>query len=140
ITVRIPPGVDTGSRVRISGEGGPGLNGGRKGDLILAINVAPHSRFERQGDDLKLRLPLDLYTLMLGGEARVPTLDGKTIRLTVPAGTPNGKVFRLSGQGMPRLRSPESRGDLHVTLEALLPARLSERERALVEELRSLST
>jgi curved DNA-binding protein len=138
ITVKIPAGIENGGKVRVSGEGGPGRNGGRKGDLLLVANVLRHPRFERDGDDLRLRLPVDMFTMLLGGEAQVTTLDGKTIKLKVPAGTANGKVIRLSGQGMPRLRNVGTRGDLYVTLEALLPATLSERERELVEELRTM--
>ena len=138
ITVKIPPGVDTGSRIRVAGEGAPGIGGGRRGDLYLVVKVLPHSRFERRGDDLYVKAPTDLYTMLLGGETRVPVMGGKTVALNVPPGTPNGQVFRLSGQGMPRLRAPTTRGDLYVTLEALLPTNLSPRERALVEELRGL--
>lgn len=138
ITVKIPSGVDTGSKIRVAGEGSPGLNGGRKGDLILVVRVTPSTRFERQGDDLRMKLPIDVYTLMLGGQARVTTIEAKNLTLNIPANTPNGKVFRLSGQGMTRLRTPDSRGDLYVTLEALLPVKLSDRERELVEELRGI--
>jgi curved DNA-binding protein len=138
INVKIPAGVDTGSRVRMAGEGAPGIGGGKRGDLILNIRVLPHDRYQRRGDDLEISVPVDLYTLLLGGSARVPIMGGKTIALNVPAGTANGKKFRISGQGMPRLRSPETRGDLYVRLDALLPAALSERERQLFEDLRSL--
>jgi curved DNA-binding protein len=138
INVKIPPGVDTGSRVRVAGEGGPGIGGGSKGDLYLQIKVAPHARFERRGDDLHLKAQTDLYTMMLGGETRVSIMGGKTVTLNVPAGTQNGKTFRITGQGMPKLRVPTTRGDLYVALEAMLPTTLSTKERALVEELREL--
>jgi DnaJ-class molecular chaperone len=137
IQVKVPPGVDTGTRVRVPGEGGPGMNGGTRGDLYLVVNLLPHSRFERKGDDLYTKVPTDLYTLLLGGEARVQMLSGKTVTLTIPAGTQNGKVFRLSGQGMPRPRS-EARGDLYATIEAQLPTQLSDRERELFAELREI--
>jgi curved DNA-binding protein len=139
LTVKIPAGVDTGSRVRVAGEGGQGMGGGKRGDLFLVIKVLPHDRFERRGDDLETTVQTDLYTMMLGGTVRVPIIGGKTITLNVPANTPNGKKFRISGQGMPRLRAPETRGDLYVRLEALLPVSLSSRERELVEELRELT-
>ncbi len=139
ITVKIPPGVDNGSRVRISGEGAPGIGGGPRGDLYLVINVLPHSRFERRGDDLYVRTPVDLYTMLLGGEVKVPVMGGKTVTLKVPAGTQNGKVMRISGQGMPRLRDPHTRGDMYVTLDVSLPVSLSPRERELVEQLRALA-
>jgi curved DNA-binding protein len=139
ITVKIPAGVDTGSRVRVAGEGAQGIGGGKRGDLLLVIKVLPQARFERRGDDLETSVQTDLYTMLLGGTVRVPIVGGKTITLNVPANTPNGKKFRISGQGMPRLRAPETRGDLYVKLEALLPATLSTRERELVEELRELT-
>lgn len=138
LTVKIPVGADTGTRIRVAGEGSPGASGGRRGDLILQVRVLPHVRFERDGADLKAHQPLDLYTFLLGGEIQVQTLDGKRITLNIPAGTPNGRVFRLSGQGMPYLRQAERRGDLFVTVDALLPTRLSEAERTLFEELRQI--
>jgi len=138
ITVKIPAGVDTGARVRVAGEGAQGMGGGKRGDLFLVIKVLPHERFERRGDDLETAVQTDLYTMLLGGTVRVPIIGGKTISLNVPANTPNGKKFRISGQGMPRLRAPVSRGDLYVKLETLLPSSLSTRERELVEELRGM--
>lgn len=138
IKVKIPPGADTGTRVRVAGEGGPGLNGGARGDLYLVVRVAPHPQFERNGADVTVKVPISLYTLILGGQASVPTLGGKTLSLNIPPQTQNGRVFRLSGQGLPLTRSPERRGDLYATLMAELPTSLSERERALFEELRDL--
>jgi len=139
ITVKIPAGVDSGSRVRVAGEGAQGMGGGKRGDLLLVIKVPPYARFERRGDDLETTVQADLYTMLLGGTVRVPIIGGKTITLNVPANTPNGKKFRITGQGMPRLRAPETRGDMYVKLETLLPASLSTRERELVEELRALT-
>jgi len=138
LTVKIPAGVDTGSRVRVSGEGGPGIKGGPRGDLFLVVTVLPHPRFERTAADLKLRTPVDMFTLMLGGEVRVPLLSGKTLTLTIPADTPNGKTFRMRGQGMPKLGRSEERGDLFIVAEAQLPADLSPREQELVQELRAI--
>ncbi len=138
LTVKIPPGVDTGSRVRVAGEGSPGIGGGKRGDLYMVVKVAPNGRFERRGDDLYLKAQTDLYTMLLGGETRVPVMGGKTLTLNIPAGTQNGKVFRVTGQGMPKLRASTTRGDLYVTLEVLLPTRLSTKERELVEELREI--
>jgi curved DNA-binding protein len=139
ITVKIPAGVDNGSRVRVAGEGAQGMGGGKRGDLFLVIKVLPYERFERRGDDLETTVQTDLYTMLLGGTVRVPIMGGKAISLSVPANTPNGKKFRITGQGMPRLRAPETRGDLYVRLETLLPVSLSTRERELVEELRDLT-
>lgn len=140
ITVKIPPGVDTDNRVRIAGEGGMSLNSSKRGDLFLIVRIVPHTQFEREGVNLKIHVHSDLYSLLLGGEVRIPTIDGKTITLNIPAGTPNGKVFRLSNQGMTHLNAPDKRGDLYVTVDALLPTRLSSRERELFEELRKLRT
>lgn len=137
ITVKIPPGIDTGGRVRVPGEGGPGMNGGARGDLYLVVRVQPHPRYERKGDDLSVKVDTSIYTLLLGGQVQVPTLTGKTLTLSVPEQTQNGRVFRLSGQGMPVMRG-ERRGDLYVALSATLPTRLSDRERALFEELRRI--
>ncbi|NTU81680.1 MAG: J domain-containing protein [Chloroflexales bacterium] len=137
ITVKIPSGVDTGTRVRVPNEGAPGLNGGSRGDLYLVVKVLPHSRFERKGDDLTVKVETSLYTLLLGGQTPVPTLAGKTINLNIPEQTQNGRTFRLSGQGMPAMRS-NRRGDLYVVVSAQLPTRLSPRERELFEELRRI--
>jgi curved DNA-binding protein len=137
IKVKIPAGADTGTRIRITGEGRP-IGGGRRGDLLIVTQVLPHERFQRENDDLRVQAPIDLYTMVLGGEARITTLDGKKLTLAIPANTPNGKVFRLSKQGMPRLRSPEVRGDLYVIAEAQLPTALSPGERELFEQLRRM--
>jgi len=138
ITVKIPPGVDNNNRVRVAGEGVLSSAGGRRGDLFLVVHILPHTRFERDGKDLKAHMKAYLYTLVLGGEVRIPTIDGKTITLNIPAGTPNDKTFRLNKQGMPQLNQPEKRGDLYVVVDVLLPTRLSSRERELFEELQSL--
>lgn len=138
ITVKIPAGVDTGGRVRVAGEGRSSINGGPRGDLFLVITVLPHERYERDGQTLRLRTPVDLYTLILGGDVRVPLLNGKTLTLNIPAGTPNGKTFRVRGQGMGRPGQPDGRGDLFVITEAQLPTTLSPHERALFEELQAL--
>jgi len=140
ITVKIPAGADTDSRIRVAGEGSAGIGAARRGDLYLIIKVQPHTRFERQGDDLYVKAQVDLYSMLLGGETRVSVMGGKTVNLNIPAQTQNGKTFRISGQGMPRLRAPETRGDLYVTLEVLLPGTMSPRERALFEELRSMAS
>ncbi|MGQ9927154.1 MAG: DnaJ C-terminal domain-containing protein [Chloroflexaceae bacterium] len=139
ITVKIPAGIDTGNRVRVPGEGAPGMQGGKRGDLYLVVRVQPHPRFERKGADLYTRVEVPLYTLLLGGQVAVPTLAGKTINLSIPEQTQNGRTFRLSGQGMPRMHHAHQRGDLYVTVNAVLPTRLSPRERALFEELRRIT-
>ncbi|MEI8166298.1 MAG: J domain-containing protein [Chloroflexales bacterium] len=137
ITVKIPAGVDVGTRIRVPGEGAPGLNGGTRGDLYLVVKVLPHGRFERKGDDLTVKIETSLYNLLLGGQAAVPTLAGKTISLNIPELTQNGRTFRLSGQGMPAMRA-DRRGDLYVVISAQLPTKLTPRERELFNELRQL--
>src|SRR5690606_31893802 len=105
ITVKIPAGADTGTKVRVPGEGGPGLNGGNRGDLYLVVRVLPHQRYERKGEDLYVKVETSLYTLLLGGQVQVPARDGQTINLTTPEQTQHGRTFRRAGQGVPRLRS-----------------------------------
>ena len=134
LEVTIPPGVKTGSRVRIAGQGGPGIGGGRPGDLYLKVTVLPHPIFKRQGDDLHCEVPVDLYTAVLGGEVRVPTLEGD-VMLKIPPGTQGGQTFRLRGKGMPNLRNPRQRGDLYVKVRLQVPQDLSQRERELFREL-----
>jgi curved DNA-binding protein len=134
IRVTIPPGVRTGSKVRIASKGHPGYSGNLKGDLYLNIAVKPDPVFERDGDDLRCSVDVDLYTAVLGGQARVPTLSGD-VSLRIPAGTQGGQTFRLRGKGMPNPRRPNQRGDLLATVEIHVPEELSPRERELFEEL-----
>jgi curved DNA-binding protein len=117
LQVEIPRGVDTGSRVRLSGQGG----GGR--DLVVVITVRPHPVFTRRGADLERELPITLREALLGGEVPVSTLKGRVL-LTIPPGTQNGTTFRLAGQGMPRLNAPGT-GDLYVRVRVVLPTNLS---------------
>ncbi len=133
IEAKIPPGVKSGSKVRLSGQAQ--TSGGQSGDLYLKIEVLPHPTFTRDGDDLKVNVPVDLYTALLGGTVQVPTLD-RPVELTIPPETPNGKVFRLRGLGMPRLRSPQERGNLYATAQVQLPKDLNEHERQLFQQLR----
>lgn len=140
LEVKIPAGVRDGSRIRIAGEGNPGAGTGPRGDLYLIVALKPHPRFRREDDNLHEDLDVEYTTLVLGGEVAVPTLKGRVL-LKVPAGTANGKQFRLAGQGMPRLKDG-SRGDLLVKVHAVLPGTnglpLSTRERELFDELASL--
>jgi DnaJ-class molecular chaperone len=138
LEVKVPPGVDTGSRVRIAGQGNPGQGGAPAGDMILLITVQPHDRFERKGADLYIDTPVPLTDAVLGGEIEVPTLKGTKLRVTVPANTQNGRSIRLRGQGMPR--SGGNPGDLFARVKVVLPTTLSERERALFEELRAIQS
>jgi curved DNA-binding protein len=137
LEAKIPRGVDTGSRIRLSGQGQPGAAGAPAGDLYLTIELLPHATFQREGDDLKVAVPVDLYTALLGGQSEVRTLD-KSVNLTIPAETPNGKVFRLRGLGMPKLKNPDQRGDLYVTVDVQLPRQLSAPEKELLAQLRGM--
>ena len=138
LEVKIPAGVHSGSRVRVSGEGGPGTGGAGKGDLYLRVSVLPNSRFERKGDDIYTAVQVPLYTAVLGGEVEVPTLKGSRLALRIPPGTQNGKTFRLAGQGMPNLKESGKRGDLFAKLDVALPSELEEREKQLYEELQRI--
>jgi curved DNA-binding protein len=139
IEVRVPAGVTDGSRIRLAGQGGPGRSGGPSGDLFLVVSVAPNARFERQGDDLRTRVNAPLQAFLLGGHVQVPTPDGRWLELSIPPGTQDGRVFRLRGQGMPKLNSPSQHGDLYAEVHVQVPERLTRRQRELVEELSRLS-
>lgn len=132
LEVKIPAGVKTGSKVRVAGEGLPAGRGAVRGDIYLLIKVLSHPTFERRGDDLYCEAPVEMFTALLGGEVRVPTLTGP-VALRVPPGTQAGRTFRLTGQGMPKLRA-DQRGDLYAKVRITLPDKLSEREEQLVRE------
>lgn len=134
IEVRIPPCVTDGSRVRVSGQGSPGSDGGPAGDLYLVTAVTPDARFDRSGDDLHTRVAAPLLTMLQGGEVHVPTPDGRRLALRIPAGTQDGRVFRLRGQGMPQLGRADRKGDLLAEVHVRLPERLTDRQRELLEE------
>lgn len=136
LEVKIPAGVRDGSRIRIAGEGGPGRAGGTKGDLYLVVKVLPHNLFERRGDDLYTEVSVPLATAMLGGEVKLPTLNGN-LSLKIPPETQNGKVFRLAGKGMPQL-SNNKYGNMFAKVKVILPTNLTKEERQLFERLRSL--
>ena len=139
LEVEAPPGVRTGSRVRVAGEGRPGMGGGPAGDLYLLITVLPHARFERSGDDLTVEVQVPYLDAVLGGEVEVAALSGRVL-LTIPPLTQNGRRIRLGGKGMPVLGQRDRRGDLFARVSVLLPEQLSERERSLFEELRQDTT
>jgi curved DNA-binding protein len=138
VDVRIPAGVKDGSRVRVPGEGGPGAGGAPAGDLYLRVRLAPHDRFERRGSDLHVKVPVPVTTAVLGGEAVVPTLAGKDVRLKIPESTQSGQVFRLRGHGMPVTGRPDERGDLYATVDVQVPRRLTAAERKHYEALAEL--
>lgn len=136
LEVKIPAGVRDGSRIRIAGEGGPGRAGGTKGDLYLVVKVLPHNLFERRGDDLYTEVSVPLATAILGGEVKLPTLNGN-LSLKIPPETQNGKVFRLAGKGMPVLGNANY-GNMFAKVKVVLPTNLTEEEKKLFERLRSL--
>ena len=136
LEVKIPAGVKSGSRVRVPGEGVTAKNGSR-GDIYLRVEVQPHESFERKEQDLYSDVPVDLYTAVLGGEVRVPTLDG-AVSLRIPPETQGGRTFRLQGLGMPNVRTPNQKGDLYVKVRVTVPQGLSEKEKELFRELARL--
>ncbi len=132
LAVRIPPGVRDGQRIRLAGQGAAGTHGGRAGDLFLRVRVMPHPLYAREGDDLRMDLPVSLPELMLGAEVTVPTLKGR-VTLRIPPETQNGRTIRLAGQGMPRTGGGS--GDLYVTVKAVLPTRLTDEDRACIRQI-----
>jgi molecular chaperone DnaJ len=137
LSVKIPVGVDDGDRIRLSGEGEAGVNGGPAGDLYVVINLREHTVFKRDGNDLHCEMPVSFSTAALGGEIVIPTLEGEA-KLKIPAETQTGQIFRLRGKGIKGVRS-SAHGDLmcHVVLET--PVRLTERQKELLRELEEIN-
>ncbi|MBF0178961.1 MAG: molecular chaperone DnaJ [Magnetococcales bacterium] len=138
LTVKIPPGVETGTRIRLSGEGGAGPQGGPAGDLYIIIDVAHHPIFERFGPDLLCHAPITFPQAALGGKLEVPTLVGRAI-VTVPPGVQTGKRLVLRGKGLPHLNRPGMFGDLVVEVRVETPVTLSKRQKELLQEFEALS-
>jgi len=137
LTVRIPAGVNTGSRVRVAGKGNTGLNGGHSGDLYLEVNVQVHDYFRREGKNVSCLIPVSLSEALLGARIEVPTVDGKAW-LNVPPGTQSGQKFRLRGRGAPDLKG-QNRGDQLVEVKLVLPTIGDQRSRILLKELSELN-
>ena len=133
LDIRIPPGVETGSRLRLTGEGDAGPSGGAAGDLYVVLTVAPHEVFERAGDDVVLPLTLPFPTLVLGGEVSVPTLDGEPEKVSIPAGTAVGSEIRVKGRGLGRL-GRSRRGDMVIRAGVAVPEKPSAREKELLRQ------
>lgn len=131
LEVKIPAGVNDGSRIRIAGQGMQGSAG--RGDLYLVVHIVPDPHFTREGNDIRTRIDVPLALAMLGGETQVPTPDGRRLLLRIPAGTANGKAFRLRGQGMPQTGQPDKRGDLYAEVNVILPKNLTDEQRRLFE-------
>jgi curved DNA-binding protein len=132
LAVKIPPGVKDGQRIRLAGQGGPGSGGAPAGDLFLRVRVKPHPLYQRDGDDLRMELPVALHEALLGAEVTVPTLKGR-VSLRIPPETQNGRIIRLAGQGMPRTGG--GFGDLFVTVKVVLPTKLSDDEKDCVRKI-----
>jgi molecular chaperone DnaJ len=139
LTVNIPAGVEDGTRIRLAGEGEAGLRGGPAGDLYIFLSIAVHPLFQRDGADLHCRVPISMVTAALGGEFDVPSIDGSKTRVKVPPGTQSGRRFRLSGKGMPVLRTRQN-GDMYVQVVVETPQNLTKRQRELLAEFDKLSS
>lgn len=136
IKVKVPPGVDNGSRLRVSGEGEAGTRGGPRGDLYVYIHVQAHKIFKRESDDLICEMPISFVQAALGDEVEVPTLEGGA-KLKIPEGTQSGTVFRMKGKGVPNV-SGHGRGDQHVVVKLVTPTKLSEKQKTLLKDFARL--
>ncbi|WP_405521687.1 J domain-containing protein [Streptomyces canus] len=136
--VDVPPGVTDGRRIRLAGEGGRGSGDGSAGDLYLRVRIQPHPQFRLEGRDVYVQLPVTPWEAALGATVPVPTPSGATAKVTVPAGSSSGRRLRLRGEGMPGPR--DANGDLYAELRIMVPPRLSDRERELLEELAAVSS
>jgi len=134
ISARIPAGVKDGQRIRVKGRGASGANGGPHGDLFVTVKVSAHRLFGRKGDNLTLDVPISFDEAVLGADIKIPTLGGAPVTVKVPAGTPNGRTFRVRGKGA--RRADGAAGDLLATVEVQVPAVLEEPARAAVEAYR----
>ncbi len=139
LSVNIPPGVEDGTRIRLAGEGEAGVRGGPPGDLYIFLSIAAHPFFQREGADLHCRVPVSMVAASLGGEFEVPTIDGGKSKVKVPEGTQSGRRFRLTGKGMPVLRSRQS-GDMYVQVVVETPQKLTKKQRELLAEFERLSS
>jgi molecular chaperone DnaJ len=139
LSVNIPGGVEDGTRIRLAGEGEAGVRGGPPGDLYIFLSLASHAFFQRDGADLYCRVPVSMVSAALGGEFDVPTIDGGKAKVKIPAGTQSGGRFRLSGKGMPVLRSKQT-GDMYVQVSVETPQKLNKKQRELLTEFERLSS
>jgi molecular chaperone DnaJ len=135
LTVKIPPGVQTGSKIRLAGQGAAGDRGGPPGDLFIEVDLAPHPVVRREGDDLQMDLPITIPEAVLGAEVRVPTFDGD-VTVTIPPGSQSGRKMRLKGRGVPALKGG-ARGDLYLVLKILVPEPIGSAAKAAAEQLKS---
>ena len=135
VAVHIPPGVDEGTLVRLAGEGELGRNGGPPGDLYVRVHVRPHPIFKREGRDILLDLPINVAQAALGDEVEVPTVDGESVKLTIPPGVQYGKTLRVRGKGVPDVHNPNRRGDMLVTVRVVIPKELTPEQKELFRRL-----
>ncbi|MCP5038546.1 MAG: molecular chaperone DnaJ [Rhodobacteraceae bacterium] len=138
LSVNIPAGVETGTRIRLAGEGEAGMRGGPAGDLYIFIEVANHALFDREGQALHCRVPVSMSSAALGGDIEVPTIDGGRSRVKIPAGSQSGRQMRLRGKGMPGLRGG-SNGDMYIELAVETPVNLTSQQRELLRDFEKLS-
>ncbi len=138
LSVTIPQGVEDGTRIRLSGEGEAGLRGAPPGDLYIFLSLKPHRLFQRDGADIHCRVPISMTTAAVGGSVEVPTLEGKLVRVAIPAGTPTGHQFRLKNKGMTVLRS-SARGDMFVQAMVETPVNLTDKQKELLKEFEAES-
>ena len=138
LSVNVPPGVETGTRIRLAGEGEPGPLGGVSGDLYIFIEVSKHKIFERDGLNLFCRVPVSMAKASLGGEVEVPTIDGGRSRVRIPAGSQSGRQMRLKGKGMPAIKTVQ-KGDMFIEMAVETPVNLTARQKELLQEFEELS-
>ncbi|QOR73814.1 J domain-containing protein [Cruoricaptor ignavus] len=136
VRITIPAGVYDGQQIRLKGYGQPGINGGPSGDLYITFNITSDPNFDRVGDDVRMKVPIDLYTAVLGGDVKVETLNG-TVNLKVKPGTQNGATVRLRGKGFPVYKEDGNFGDLFVSYDVKLPTNLTDKQRELFEQLKN---
>ncbi len=135
VAIKIPPGVDEGTLVRLSGEGELGRQGGPPGDLYVRVHVKSHPLFRREGKTILLEVPINVAQAALGDEIEIPTIDGDAVSLTIPAGTQHGKTFRIRNKGVPDMHRPGRRGDMLVTVRVVIPKNLTSEQKALFHRL-----
>lgn len=140
LSVKVPAGAVNGGKLRYRGRGEYGMNGGARGDLVVTTNVAEHPLFKRDGADVHVELPISIYEAALGAQVDVPTPDGHEVRLKVPAGTQDGKIFRFRDLGAPDVKRKGSRGAMYVTVRVKVPTRLSAKERDGLQALKDADT
>ncbi len=139
VTVTIPAGIEDGKRLSLAGQGDAGTNGARDGDLYIFLRVQAHELYERDGNDVYCAVPISFTQAALGADIAVTTLDDKSVRVSVPPGTQNGRILRLKGEGIPELHSSGRRGDMYIKLVVKVPTKVSARAKELLKELASVS-